>query len=1004
MNKVTHLTKQLSLIFLGIVLTHGCGQTKEDTKAENNQVTKTNDDRFGNEYRYVTNDPYDARIYELDNGLKVYLTVDEEKPRIQTLIAVRAGSAFEQKETTGLAHYMEHMMFKGGSKLGTTNWEKEKKYLKRIANLYEKRKNTTDSAKRLAIYRKIDSLSQIAGNQYAIPNEYDKMISDMGGDGTNAFTSKDQTVYMNNIPSNEIEKWVRLERERFGSMALRLFHTELETVFEEFNRSQDSDYRKVSELIDKILFKGHPYRYSTIGKAADLKNPSMKNVREFKDSFYVPNNMAICLSGDMDPAETFKLIKEHWGDMEPNQDLKDKYDHGEAKSIDGPIEKSVTGPEAERLYIAYRFSAKDSSRQMVELLDELLYNGQAGLIDLNLVKKQKILDGGCYSNFYRDYGKMRFYGQARPKQNLEEVKDLLLEQVARIKKGDFPDWMMEAAIRNKKKERIEDRSSNWKAFAFTNAFIKGNPWEEQVNYLQELDAIEKEDLVKFAKENLDEDRVVVYKRNGEDTSSVSMPKPPITKLDINRKAKAGFGKKIEKVESERIEPVFPNYDKRIRKTNLDKGVDLHYMENRENELFSLYYLADIGSLHDKELSLAVDYLEKLGTDQYSPTELEEEFYKLGADYSVSTGNDRSYVKIKGLKENFEETLELLEHILNNAKVDTAAYNKFVDNLIKERKNKKKNKFWNRIAGVRYAMYGPDNAFSNKIPASELRRKNPKKLVRKIHSLFDHSHYLFYYGTRPEKSVKAIVKDVHALPEKPKPFPEKKKFTKRANHGDSVFVINYDMEQAQMSLVSRDIKQDTTLFPYGKVYRQYYGTGLSSILFQEIREAKGYAYSVSSFFTRPDSGKYHANYSYLGTQPDKLENATADLKSLLNEMMASESQFKNAKVNILKNIETDRTTGTGIYFSYLNDREKGFKGNRDRYVYNKVKDMTMEDFKNFFNSHIKDLSYDMVILGDDEKLNNVNLSQFGEVRRLPKSVIFGYSEGSGDQDRATGVAP
>ena len=194
-------------------------------------------------YVEVPNDPLKTRIYTLGNGMKVYLSVNKDEPRIQTNIAVRAGSKFDPSDATGLAHYLEHMLFKGNSDIATVNWEEEKKVLKQISDLYEKNRNTKDENAKRKIYEEIDSLSQIA-SKFAVPNEYDKMVSSLGAKGTNAYTSNERTVYINDIPSNELEKWLHLESSRFSELTLRLFHTELETVYEEFNRSQDNDYFK----------------------------------------------------------------------------------------------------------------------------------------------------------------------------------------------------------------------------------------------------------------------------------------------------------------------------------------------------------------------------------------------------------------------------------------------------------------------------------------------------------------------------------------------------------------------------------------------------------------------------------------------------------------------------------------------------------------------------------------------------------------------------------------
>ena len=262
------------------------------------------EDSNGYAYKEVTNDPYHARIYTLDNGLKVYLSVNRDEPRVQTYIGVKAGSSYDPAETTGLAHYLEHMMFKGTGKIGALDWETEQAMIEEISELYEQHKATDDTNEKKAIYAKIDSISYQAAKMVAA-NEYDKLMSTLGAKGTNAYTSNERTVYMNDIPANELEKWLMVESERFSQLVLRLFHTELETVYEEFNMGQDQDGRQAYQALYKNLFPGHVYgEQSTIGKPEHLKNPSMVNIHNYFDTYYVPNNMAIAMVGDIDMDET----------------------------------------------------------------------------------------------------------------------------------------------------------------------------------------------------------------------------------------------------------------------------------------------------------------------------------------------------------------------------------------------------------------------------------------------------------------------------------------------------------------------------------------------------------------------------------------------------------------------------------------------------------------------------------------------------------------------------
>jgi predicted Zn-dependent peptidase len=234
----------------------------------------------GYTYSIVNGDPTETRIYKLANGLTVYLSVYKDKPQIYTLIPIKAGSKHDPKTNTGLAHYLEHMVFKGTSKIGTQDFGKEKLLLDSIENMFNRYIKIKDTTKRKELYKKIDKVSYEA-SKYCFANEYDKLISVIGGQGTNAFTSNEQTVYLNSIPSNQLEKWLEIERERFSMLVPRLFHTELEAVYEEKNISLDSDFDRMFEAAMASLFKNHSYgTQTTIGTIEHLKNPSLKAIHE----------------------------------------------------------------------------------------------------------------------------------------------------------------------------------------------------------------------------------------------------------------------------------------------------------------------------------------------------------------------------------------------------------------------------------------------------------------------------------------------------------------------------------------------------------------------------------------------------------------------------------------------------------------------------------------------------------------------------------------------------
>ncbi|MBU3677513.1 MAG: insulinase family protein, partial [Chitinophagaceae bacterium] len=343
------MKKWISLFSLVCFTAFAGAQTKE---------WMTQKSTTGYTYKTVKGDPTNTRFYTLKNGLTVILTENKEQPRIQTIIATKAGSKTDPKTNTGLAHYLEHMLFKGTSKYGSLNWAKEKPILDEIDRLYEQYNSTRDEAQRKQIYRRIDSTSGEAA-KFAIANEYDKMMSMIGAQGTNAFTSFEQTAYINDIPSNQIDRWLTVEAERFRDPVLRIFHTELEAVYEEKNRSLDSDDDKVFELLFDRLFQKHNYgQQTTIGTIEHLKNPSLNEIRKYFYNNYVPNNMCIIMAGDLNSDQLVAKIDKAFAYMKPKE-VK-PYTFEQEAPIAKPIEASVYGPDAEYVNLAFRFPGASS--------------------------------------------------------------------------------------------------------------------------------------------------------------------------------------------------------------------------------------------------------------------------------------------------------------------------------------------------------------------------------------------------------------------------------------------------------------------------------------------------------------------------------------------------------------------------------------------------------------------------------------------------------------------
>jgi zinc protease len=980
--------KQIKLLFISFLLVAAVS-CKTD-KEKSYEVTSKKDIN-GLAYETVENDPTGLRLYTLDNGLKVYLSQNSDEPKIQTYIAVRAGSNYDPKESTGLAHYLEHMVFKGTHKVGTADWETEKTYLDKISSLYEQHRAEKDADKKLALYKEIDKVSLEASN-YSIANEYDKMTASLGATGTNAYTWFEQTVYTNKIPANELDKWVDLEAERFGTLVLRLFHTELEAVFEEFNRGQDNDFRKRYAAMLDGLFPNHPYgQQTTIGTGDHLKNPSMIDIHNYFNKYYVPNNMAVVLVGDFEFEPTIKKVNDAFGKFE-RKELKHPILSKETK-ITSPITNEVFGPTSESISIAFRSQGINTEEEkFVTLCDMIMANGNAGIIDLNLNQKQLVQRAGCSPTFLNDYGYHSFTGSPKSGQTLDEVKELLLTQIEKLKNGEFEDWMIEAVVNDLKLSQTKQYENNSAlADTYVNAFIYQQDWSKRVQFLDDLKKITKEQLIAFSKTFYQENYVVTYKRKGEDTNIVKVANPGITPVNLNRDKSSEYIKEFNKKESESLQPKFIDYKTAIKETKTDNGIKVSYVLNEKNDLFDMNIIFDMGSDNDKKLTLAAGYLEYIGTDKYTNEEIKKEFYKLGISYYVSTASDKTYVGLNGLKENLPKGLELLEHLWDNAEADQEAYNKYVEKIYKGRqdgKTEKGNILWNGL--MNYGKYGEDSPLRDIMQIDELKAINPEELVGIIKDMKNYKQRIFYYGKDLNSAVSSL-NTYHKIFGELKEYPPAKVY-KESETGENVFFTDYDMVQTELMFLAKGAPFKPENMAASTLFNTYFGSGLSSIVFQEIRESKSLAYSAFASYSNA-SKKESPNYvmAYVGTQANKLEQAVDAMMELMNDMPEAQKQFNSAKEATLKKLAAQRITKSNIFWSYERLQKLGIDNDNREVMYNTIKEMTMKDLKGFFNKNIKGESYNVMVIGNKKDLDVKSLQKLGKIKELEVDYLFNYMD-------------
>ena len=943
----------------------------------------------GYTYKYVTNDPAKARFYTLKNGLTVILSPTNKDPRIQAYVAIKAGSKTDPATNTGLAHYLEHMLFKGTDKYGSLDWSKEKVELEKIDALYEQYNSTKDEVQRKAIYKKIDSVSGVAA-KYAIANEYDKMMSAMGAQGTNAFTSFEQTVYTDDVPSASLDKYLAVQAERFRNPVLRIFHTELEAVYEEKNRTLDNDGRKVSETLFSNLFQKHNYGLqTTIGTVEHLKNPSLIEIRKYFNKYYVPNNMGIILSGDFNPDEVIAKVDKAFSYMQPKPF--DKYTFQPEDAITAPIVKEIVGPDAENLTIGYRLPGnKDKDALLADLVGQILTNGRAGLLDLNLVKKQKLLRASAFTYSLIDYGILYLSAAPTSGQSLEDVKALVLNEIENLKKGNFDDQLITSIINNIKKNKIyETEKYGDRASVLMDAFTSELDWRDQVAYVNDLSKIKKEDIVAFANKYFGDNYVAVLKRKGESPATVKIEKPSITPVETNPDKQSAFVKTINEMPATAAKPVFLDYKKDIQKSKLGKA-EVLYVPNKDNDIFRLSYRYKIGSLNDKKQGLASQYIQFLGTDKMTAEEISKAFYKIACSFNVSTGEEYTTVNIEGLQENFENAVKLYEEVVNNVKADDKALAALKARLNKARKDAKANKGAILQGLTSYALYGSENKFNNVLTNEELNAVTAQELVDRIKNLNNYEQTVIYYGPTPIYNVVSQLKTLHQVPANFAVAAPAKTFKQEVPAKNQVLFADYDMVQAETRWIRNTETYNPEKTTMVNVFNNYFGGGMGSLVFQTIRESKALAYSTYGYYVQPQ--KKDQDYyllGYVGSQADKFNDATVAMNELLTKMPELPKNLELAKNQVKKDIQTERITQDGIIYNYLNAKNLGLTDDIRKKMYETVDKITMADVKKFHQNYFSGKPYTYAIVASEKRVSMDDMKKLGEVKKLSLEEIFGY---------------
>ncbi len=933
----------------------------------------------------LADDMLQATVHRLANGLTVYLSPNHQEPRVSAWIAVRAGNKHDPADSTGMAHYQEHMLFKGTGKLGTLDYAAEKAHLDKIRELYEKLFVTKDAKKREEIYSQIDA-QNIKASKYAIPNEFDKTYNQLGFNGINAFTGTEYTMYVCSFPSNRAESWARVESDRFADPVFRLFQTEIETVYEEKNMSLDNAQRIIWEAANRQLYKHHPYgQYSVLGSLEHLKNPSLKQMYDFFETYYVPNNMAIVMAGDFQREAMLKLIEKYFGSWV-------------AKPLPEPSVWDLPPPrKVERLEVKYEaeemvviaWPLVESSHLDVEALtvmDMLMANSNTGIIDITLNQAQKVKSAGCYPNFSNDAGAFYMYGVPKKDQTLERVEKLLLGTVKKLKAGEFTDDDIKSIITNfeiGEKQGLE--SDGARVSMMARSFAAFEEWERTVGQLDRLRKVTKKDVLHVAHNYLRGDYVVVYRRDGK-PEIPKISKPDFTKVDIDPARQSAYSAEVLAQRAKPLKPYFLKQGRDYEITDAKWG-RAYTGPNPVNDLFSLSIGFKFGTRHDKALWAALELLGLAGAGEMSAEDFSRELYRLGT--STFTGSDERwwFVNVSGLDKNLEKSLELALRRFREPNIEKDKLAKMVEVAIGAHVDNKKNPDYVKSALDEYAQRGERSSVLHELNDEELKALRTGELVELLAKLWEYERNIHYIGNREPQEIIKLLDDGRTEYKKAREIQPVSYLKPEATR---ILFAHRDMVQSQVSISAADEVLDAEKAVDYIFFSSYLGGGMSGLVFQEMREARALAYAAwGGYGWGHWAGDENQLYGVVYTQADKTIEATELLGQLLREPPLGDERFAETAKSVEERYRTNRIKFREVPFSVLRWEEQGIMGGDPRAKrFKRVLRYKLEDL-GAFSARFKGRPLTIAILGHRDNVDIEGLKKLGDFREVGLDEIFPY---------------
>ncbi len=931
----------------------------------------------------LPDDPMAVTVHRLSNGTTVYISTDRQKPRFNAWIGVRAGSRMDPPDSTGLAHYLEHMLFKGTDDYGTLDAEREAPHVQRVRELYGELREAASAGARAKVLHEIDLETQRMA-KYAVPNELSRMYGAMGIEGINAFTSYEQTVYIADVPSNRIEAWATVEGERFADPVFRLFLPELEAVYEEKNLSIDNPFRRVNEAMTAALFPKHPYgTQTTIGAVEHLKNPAYQDMVEYFERWYVPNNMAVVLAGDIDAATALPLLEAKLGHLQPKALVEPH--PGELPPLTGRITREVLVDGEEGVTLAWH--APPSAHADVvalEVMDRVLDDAKVGLLNVQLELTQKVPTAGSSLSTLREAGWFTVYAQARSGQSPEELEGMLLRVLDGLRRGEFTEEdvtgvKLRETVRNKR--GLEAPGARTRQMM--GAFIEHRDWKDVVDHDRRYQEVTRADVIRVANEYLGEAYVVVAKRKGK-PEIPKLDKPTITPVAIDSSRKSPFSQRVEAMPAAELSPEWVVEGKHYARLRLPAG-DLIAVENERNDLFSLSYSQERGYRKAPHLCYALELLGLSGAGEDDAEALQKQLYALGTSVRTTCSAESSSIVIEGLDSQLEASLALVDRWLAKPRFDRETLARLYDNTLSERRDGMEKDRVLTAALYDYANFGRRSAWLGQPSNDELAKAKPARLSGLISSFLDHEHRTLYFGPREAGAVAKLV--ARGKRHRKVGEPQVRRFERVKQ--PTVFFLHKDGAKANVRFTIPQGKLPRAQRPTARLLSEYLGGNMSALVFQEIRESRGLAYSASAFYSMgqrpPDESSLSGQMS---TQADKTPEAVRTFLGLLRTSEIQPERLVDAKAGIDQELRAARIDPRWVDRWVVSWDERGEKADPRPWEWASTKALELADVQAFAKGFV-DAPVIIVIVGDRERVGLEELEAIGPVQELRPEQLFGY---------------